>query len=256
MPGLDREQPDTTLSPDSGDTGEARRAAATSYLDVRYSADRRPFTGYPEILTRYLTRTYLGERPSGTLVELGCGRGDFLHAFANSGFRVLGLDNSTFTERPYDESIVLADIESNPFPLRTNSVDVVYHKSVIEHIHGTDLLLSETLRVLRPGGVMIALTPDWKAQFRHFYDDYTHVRPFTLMGLVDVVRSHGFTVQEARRFRQLPFLWRHPYLKPVSDLLALLPEGMKRYKTVKFSKEWMLLMVAVKPRTQDSEASQ
>ena len=225
----------------------ARGIAAASYLDVRYTAERRPYTRYPQLLCRYLTATYLTDPSYRTLLELGPGRGEFLDGFAECGFDVLGLDNSLHSDRRFPWSLVVADIEGKPIPLASNSVDIVFNKSLIEHIHGTDLFLSEIYRVLRPGGLMIVMTPDWKAQYRHFYDDYTHVRPFTIMGLTDVVEAHRFLIRDARRFRQLPFLWRRPYLRIVSDVLGWLPEWFKNYKIVKFSKEWMLLVVAEKP---------
>jgi hypothetical protein len=90
----------------------------------------------------------------------------------------------------------------------------------------------------------VSLVPDWMAQMRHFYDDWTHVRPFTLTGLRECIQSHGFEVREAVRFRQLPLLWEHPYLSPLSDIAAFLPSAFKRSKFVRFSKEWMLLVVA------------
>ena len=220
--------------------------AQGSYLDVRYTADRRPFTAYPALLCKYLNDTYLTNRSYGTLLELGPGRGEFLHEFAELGFDATGLDSSLFTGRTFPETIQVADLDGSPFPLESNSVDVVFNKSVIEHIHGTDMFLSEIYRVLKPGGSAIIMTPDWKAQFRHFYDDYTHVQPFTMMGLTDVMRTNRFVIREATRFRQLPFLWRRPYLRVLSDLLSLLPERFKKYKSVKFSKEWMLLVVAEK----------
>jgi hypothetical protein len=58
------------------------------------------------------------------------------------------------------------------------------------------------------------------------------------------VQSHGFEVREALRFRQLPLLWQRPYLKPLADAAALLPSAFKRSKFVRFSQEWMLLVVA------------
>ncbi len=220
--------------------------APESYLDVRYTAERRPFTVYPELLCNYLNDKYLADRTYRTLLELGPGRGEFLHEFAELGFEATGLDSSLFTDRKFSEAIQVADLDGQPFPLESNSVDVVFNKSVIEHIHNTDLFLSEIYRVLKPGGTVIIMTPDWKAQFRHFYDDYTHVQPFTIMGLTDVMKANRFVIREARTFRQLPFLWRRPYLRVLSDLLSLLPERLKKYKSVKFSKEWMLLVVAGK----------
>ena len=65
-----------------------------SYLDVRYAEENRPFTDYPGKLTHYLSERYLLGYRGGRLLDLGCGRGEFLHGFANEGFRVTGVDRS------------------------------------------------------------------------------------------------------------------------------------------------------------------
>lgn len=95
---------------------------------------------------------------------------------------------------------------------------------------------------------MLSMVPDFQAQWRHFYDDWTHVRPFTLMGLRECLLSHEFELVSVKHFRQLPVLWKRPYLRPLADAAALLPAGLKRSKWVRFSKEWMLLAVVRNPR--------
>jgi hypothetical protein len=37
--------------------------------------------------------------------------------------------------------------------------------------------------VLRPGGRLVLLTPDFRHAYRTFFDDHTHVRPLTREGL-------------------------------------------------------------------------
>ena len=100
--------------------------------------------------------------------------------------------------------------------------------------------------MLRSHGLVLAMVPDWRAQWKHFYDDYTHVRPFTLVGLTQLFESAGFKVVHGQRFRQLPSVWRLPWLHALYNLLALAPDSLKKYKVVRFSKEWMLLVLAQK----------
>jgi SAM-dependent methyltransferase len=140
--------------------------------------------------------------------------------------------------------VVVGDYEQGGLPFADGEFSVLFNKSVFEHVRDISPLLRECHRVLAPGGRMVSLVPDWTAQWRHFYDDWTHVRPFTLTGLRECIQSHGFEIREAVRFRQLPLLWEHPYLGPLSDAAALLPSAFKRSKFVRFSKEWMLLVVA------------
>ncbi len=217
-----------------------------NYLDVRYSEADRPYTDYPERLTRYLSDRYLCTAAGQRLLDLGCGRGEFLHGFTLRGFDACGVDRSRPSQPKFSEPVAVCDYERSPLPFENERFSVIFAKSVFEHVNEISLLLGECHRVLAPGGTMIALVPDWTAQWRHFFDDWTHVRPFTLTGLTECIRSHGFAVDDARRFRQLPLLWERPYLRPLAAAAALLPEACKRSKFVRFSKEWMLLVVAQK----------
>jgi SAM-dependent methyltransferase len=222
----------------------ARLDAAWRYLDVRYSERERPYTDYPGQLTAHLTERYLRGHRAGKLLDLGCGRGEFLHGFAEQGFATTGFDRSRPAQPRFSEPVVVGDYERGGLPFADGEFSVLFNKSVFEHVRDISPLLQECHRVLAPGGRMLSLVPDWMAQWRHFYDDWTHVRPFTLVGLRECIQSHGFEVREAVRFRQLPLLWQRPYLRPLSDAAALLPSAFKRSKFVRFSKEWMLLVVA------------
>ena len=230
----------------AANTGAAETNGAYHYLDVRYSEQAKPYTGYPAQLTRYLTTRYLPGYRGTKLLDLGCGRGEFLHGFARQGFDAIGIDRSRPSAPKFAEPVLVADYERSGLPFLDAEFQVLFSKSVFEHITDISSLLSECQRVLAPAGRMIALVPDWTAQWRHFYDDWTHVRPFTLNGLRECVECHGFQIREALRFRQLPVLWEHPYLRPLADAAALLPTPFKKSKFVRFSKEWMLLVVADK----------
>jgi SAM-dependent methyltransferase len=214
------------------------------YLDVRYGEQEKPYTAYPLELTRYLTSEYLAGYAGSKLLDLGCGRGEFLHGFAELGFRVTGFDRSRPAAARFSEPVVVGDYERAPLPFADREFSVLFNKSVFEHVSDISALLAECHRVLEPGGRMVSLVPDWMAQWRHFYDDWTHVRPFTLVGLRQCIQTHGFEVRVARRFRQLPMLWRRPYLRPLASFAARLPNSFKDAKFVRFSKEWMLLVVA------------
>ena len=219
---------------------------AYNYLDVRYSESARPYTEYPGLLTEYLTREYLAGYRGSKLLDLGSGRGEFLHGFARQGFDAMGIDRSRPSQPKFPETVIEADYEKSGLPFANGEFSLLFSKSVFEHITDIGKLLGECHRVLGPAGRMVTLVPDWTAQWRHFYDDWTHVRPFTLNGLNECIACHGFKVQHALRFRQLPLLWERPYLRPLADAAALLPAAFKKSKFVRFSKEWMLLVVADK----------
>ncbi len=84
------------------------------------------------------------------------------------------------------------DFETDKFPFKNNCFDVVISLAVIEHISNLDNYLNETLRVLKPGGIFYLSTPNFKYCYKTFYDDPTHVKPFTENSLEIALELGGF----------------------------------------------------------------
>jgi ubiquinone/menaquinone biosynthesis C-methylase UbiE len=222
------------------------------YVSVVYNVADKPFTQYPDQLTAYLVERYK-LRPQQKLLDLGCGRGEFLRGFSRCGLDACGADQSLAAKRLCPEAdIRTVNFETSPIPFGDCEFDVVYSKSFIEHFYYPEKVVCEIYRVLRPGGMVITMTPDWEHNVKIFYEDYTHRTPFTLSSLRDIQLIHGFEDVRVERFRQLPFLWRHPWMKPLSQIVALTTprSASKHSKLVRFSKEVMLLATGIKPLKQ------
>jgi len=219
------------------------------YVDVVYNEDDRPLTSYPNKLARYLFERY-GVQPGQRLLDVGCGRGEFLSGFIACGAKGYGVDRSRAAERYCPEAeLSTADLENDDLPFEDNFFDVVYSKSVIEHFYYPERFVQEIYRVLKPGGRVITLCPDWEFNYRTYFEDYTHRTPFMQSSLRDIQLIHGFEDVQVERFRQLPVLWSRGWLLPVAELTRLLiPMALKPCsKWVRFSKEIMLLSSSVKP---------
>ena len=218
------------------------------YVDVIYNEKDRPFTEYPDQLANYLKNRY--EMQQGQkILDLGCGRGEFLRGFIRSGLQGYGVDQSTRARDICPEAVIkTADLENEALPFEDNTFDYIYSKSVLEHFYYPENLVLEIHRVLKPGGKVITLVPDWEVIYKIFYEDYTHRTPFTRNSLKDIFVIHGFKDVHAEKFLQLPFLWKAPWLRPWAAFVALMsPEFIKCHsKLVRFSKEGMLLSSAVK----------
>ena len=227
------------------------------YLEVTYSEDRAPKSGYPDLLAEHVMQNVF--RQPGRLLDIGCGRGDFLNAFSKVGFDVAGIDISpSAPDFSPDHTVKVVDLEREPLPFEKASFDFVFTKSVVEHLRSPVTFLERAFDALKPGGVIVAMTPSWiHNAWGPFYIDHTHVTPFTAPSLKDALTFAGFEQAKATHFYQLPFLWRLPVLTPVVAMFSKLPlpyRPMNEYgfsdgvnKFIRFSKEVMLFGVAIKP---------
>lgn len=227
------------------------------YLKVTYSEQRAPRGSYPARLAAHLAGQYFPH--PGRLLDFGCGRGEFVAAFADLGFDSAGVDISPAApEFAPGHDVRVADLEKDPLPFPPASFDFVFSKSVIEHVREPVALLEKLRGALKPGGIAVIMTPSWvHTYWGPFYLDHTHVTPFTVPSLRDCIGFAGLELVRLGYFWQLPFLWRYPALTPLVRAFALLPlpyQPMAEVawpagfnKLIRFSKEAMILCVARRP---------
>ena len=71
-------------------------------------------------------------------------------------------------------NIEICDVERTGLPFADDSFDIVFSKSFVEHLHSPETYFEEAFRVLKPGGVMLTMVPDWEANYKTYFDDFTH----------------------------------------------------------------------------------
>jgi len=220
----------------------------TSYLKVIYNKKTKPYTDYPHQLCWYLFNRFNMKR-GDRLLDLGCGRGDFAKGFKDLGMEVSGIDcEKGDSEILKDIEVKIIDVEKDVFPFNSGLFDFVFSKSVIEHLWDPKNFMSENYRILKPGGRIVVMTPDWQSQRCIFYNDYTHRRPYTQMSLRDLLKIHGFKEVSSEIFYQLPVLWKYPWLKIFSKFLQIFGPVKKIHKNkfFRWSRELMVLGTGIK----------
>jgi SAM-dependent methyltransferase len=222
------------------------------YLSIVYDEKRTPRTSYPRCLVAHLCNRLKLEKGS-QILEIGCGRGELINAFHELDMQCSAVDRELYPNIPslYYRSV---DMLKDQLPFADNMFDLVYHKSLIEHLIDPDNLLLETLRVLKPGGICVILTPNWRSQMKVFYEDHTHVRPYDVYSLHDLMKAYEFNDISSEVFYQFPMSWRSSIVKwgcrlfggIVSVPIARQLTKITKIKFFRWSAETMVLAIGRK----------
>lgn len=111
--------------------------------------------------------------PPGPVLDLGCGVG---HSYARlAPRRTVGVDVDAGALEGQDRETHVADMRALPFPAA--AFDSVLSVQSIEHVPDPERVLAEAVRVLRPGGVAVFVTPNRLTFGRpdEIVDPYHHV---------------------------------------------------------------------------------
>ena len=217
-----------------------------NYLSVVYDSKSHPYNNYPLKLCAYLYQIFKFKKGM-KMLEVGCGRGEFLENFHKLGLNVFGLDISPEAKSFKEEfNIKICDVENERLPFDDNTFDIVYSKSFIEHLYYPERYLREAHRVLKPNGLLLTLVPDWESNYKIYFDDFTHRTPFTFISLKDAYLMHDFKRVNVFKFRQLPIVWKYPFLNSFCRLISPLVPIRSKNKFMRWSKELMLIGVGYK----------
>jgi SAM-dependent methyltransferase len=134
--------------------------------------------------------------PEGTLLDLAAGYCDFTrHAHARRKIAIDLHPDLAELAGPGIEAIVGDATDLGRFG--DGEIDTVFASNFVEHLDhdAIDRLLADVLRVLRPGGRLLLVQPNFRLAPRRYFDDYTHRTIWTDQSLTDLVAAAGFEVE-------------------------------------------------------------
>ena len=187
-------------------------------LDDYYLAFENAHRGsHAEIITKitpYLSK--LAELTPEVLVlpmvDIGCGRGEWLELLREQGFDAMGLDlSAAMVQHCLERGLHAEHGDAQHWLARQsdNSFAMISGFHIVEHLPFEQLfqLICQIWRVLAPGGVLILETPNPENVLvgsHTFYHDHSHRNPVTPTSLQFLLGYHGFVSQEVLRLNPYP----------------------------------------------------
>jgi len=163
----------------------------------------------------------------GSLLDVGCGRGDLLELFQELGWRAVGTQVSRTAARAARASrgveVILGELPQLSLPAQGFHAITFFH--VLEHLDRPSDYLRKARELLAPGGLLVVEVPNWESPGlrllgrRGFCFDYpNHLVFFTPSSLRRLLGECGFEVEAESHFS----LEYSPYTT-LQNLLNLLP---------------------------------
>jgi len=139
------------------------------------------------------------------------------------------------------------NFEKDKLPYENEQFDFVVFNAVIEHLHNPDLILREINRVLKNAGILVSVTPNFKYAFRNFYDDPTHVQPYTPKSLKKILEMNNFKENYV-----FPFLvnkhenyWKMPFKFFLASIIPFRNDTLKKFSFLNFLKGKSTSMISI-----------
>jgi SAM-dependent methyltransferase len=190
-----------------------------------YALPSGPLAAAMEIMQRARDRRFplsaLQSATPGTLLDVGCGRGDLAASWVARGWRALGVepspDAAAIAKQRGVETLV-GTLDTVALPLE--SADAAVFRHSLEHVPDPRADLEKVHAALRPGGRVAVIVPNWGSwQRRAFKDRWfplelpRHRTHFSAPGLSAALEDAGFT--DVRSCAATPFItttWSLQYL--------------------------------------------
>lgn len=155
----------------------------------------------------YISRICPHLSKDAVVVDLGCGRGEWLGLLKAEGFRPIGVDKNTemlAAARKSGYDLVHADVFDWLAKQPADSVDLISAFHIVEHLTPNELLrmLSEIARVTKKSGWVLIETPNPEnvvVGACNFWFDITHVKPIPPLTLGFILEFLGFEQIECIR---------------------------------------------------------
>jgi SAM-dependent methyltransferase len=174
--------------------------SSDSYAEMLRNQQVDLFVPYIQLFNQFVD-------PDGPIVDIGCGVGTSTMLLRRNGFQAIGTDVSEKFLPPELNAFRVIDFQ-NAKELSSNAYSAVGAMNVIEHVDRPRAFLAEMVRVVRPGGHIVLLSPNLTSPLipiRVFIDLLTKRTPY--LGITRVPTACGLLAANIWRSLRAELGW-------------------------------------------------
>lgn len=163
-----------------------------NYDKTRFVKNKKRSLVWKEIIN-YLRKYFPKD---GSILDLGSGYCEFINNVPSKNRYALDkyLDPNKYANK--STTPLFGDYSLVKKRLSNESLDVVFASNFIEHIKEDELekYMSVIISKLKKEGYFIILQPNYRLSYKNYFDDYTHVKEWSDIGIRDYLESKGFII--------------------------------------------------------------
>jgi len=173
--------------------------------EFRFSdRERRRKDAIWEVLCRDFFQRFI--EPTDTVLDIACGYGEFIRHIRAGRKLAIDLNEAVKDVLPPEVQFICTPADAMK-GIETASVDVCFASNFFEHLPSKQALqhcMTEALRILRPGGRLLALGPNIRFCADVYWDFFDHHLPLSDRSLTEGLEITGFHTEKVIE-KFLPF---------------------------------------------------
>jgi 2-polyprenyl-3-methyl-5-hydroxy-6-metoxy-1,4-benzoquinol methylase len=169
----------------------------------------------------------------GTLLDMGCGTGEFIHTCQQDGWKVKGIEPSPHARKQAEE-LNQTSLYSDLFQVEDSAqFDAITLWHVLEHVDDLQATVKKLKQLLKSDGVLVVAVPNYQSLDAQIYQEHwaaydvpRHLYHFSQKSMEKLMNGHGLKIEQV-----LP-------MKLDSFYVSLLSEKYKTNKQNYFRAVW------------------